>query len=280
MTSRFSDWFNKITGTIPTPTENKPVSVVTEEPILPHERVVENIKKSDYDAYTEYAQLKRKLHTQKAYKQIHDYDSKNLEKNPNYKSMDHYIQNEVDDVDKDDNIDKALDIEQQKKLGVFSEVEDVSDSRKKQLEEQHKKYLESCNERKKLIDSMRQKLTAYDAKYKDNDQYKSYADLCKENAELNDDDEEMDRALMEKLGVYNYSEETDAVKRKRADRQAAIDKLIKKDKSTKRNSATDVVNQMSTYHELNKGRNTYHQFDCECNFCVDDNKTVLFKPEL
>lgn len=277
MSSRFSDWFNKVIGS--TPVENNTSLEISEDPILPHE-IHDNIKQSDYDSYIEYTNIKRRAHIQKAKKQISDYDSKKLNNNPNYKTMSYNIEHEVEEVDDDADTDKALDIEQQKKLGVYSGVEDISAQRKKELELQNAKYNEQKKEREQKIQALKDSLSSYDAK-QTREGYKSFAENCKENDDNSDKDEddEMERVLMEKLGVYNEEDEDEIVRQKRTKKQQAINNKLEKERSSKKDYIASVTDQMNAYHEANKNRANYHNFDCQCEQCNEPIISGLYQSQ-
>jgi hypothetical protein len=280
MSSRFSEWFNRIVGNNLDQNDTKvspTISIVSEEPILPHETPETPIRQSDYEAYSIYSARKRNLHMQKALKQIRDYDAKKAASDPNYKSLAYNCEHEVDAKDEDAGIDKALDIEQQKKLGIYSGVEDISDARKKELQEQKDKFDARQKERESALHAMRNKLSVYDTQQAHREGYKSYEQHCKDNEQNSDqeEDDEMDRVLMEKLGVYDEEDESDTVRQRRLKKQQAIDKKIATDKRSKEDNVANVIRQMDAYHEANKHRKGYRRYRHDP---IDENNTThLFK---
>jgi hypothetical protein len=114
MSNRFSDWFNKVVGKTSNDKILKDDKSI--EPILPHE-VQNNINNSDYDAYAEYAALKKKLHVEKVFKQVETYDTAKQKENPEYKSMAYNVEHELNAEDINEELDEALDMEQAKKNG-------------------------------------------------------------------------------------------------------------------------------------------------------------------
>ncbi len=259
MSNRFSDWFNKIVGKAPS--ENKVIiNSKSIEPILPHETQT-NTGNSNYDAYAEYATLKKKLHVEKAFKQIEAYDSAKHKENPNYKSFAYNVEHELDEADVDKKLDEVLDVEQAKKLNVCEEQQ-ITEQRRKELEQQEAIFKERQNHRADVTASIRSKMAEYDAK-QTRDGYKTYEEICCENDENSDrdEDEEMERVLQERLGVYDGTTETEEIKQKRSKKQTTLDTKLKDNEKSHQESIAAINRQMDLYHEQNKERANYRAYD-------------------
>jgi hypothetical protein len=258
MSNRFSDWFNKVVGKTSNDKILKDDKSI--EPILPHE-VQNNINNSDYDAYAEYAALKKKLHVEKVFKQVETYDTAKQKENPEYKSMAYNVEHELNAEDINEELDEALDMEQAKKMEIYEEQR-ISEHRKKELQQQEIIFNTRREERNNLVNVMRAKMADYDAK-QNREGYKTYEESCRDNDENSDreEDEEMSRVLQEKLGVYDAVLETPDVKEKRKKKQAAIDDKLKIENQIRQENIAEINRKMNNYHEQNKYRSNYVKFD-------------------
>jgi len=214
----FSEWFNKITEC----NNVNDLSYVNDTITDINTNINGDIKdnttkhKKNYDAYEEYMSIKRQLHIKKTQDQINQYDNTKSSESSDYKSFSQNCENEVDEKDINDKLDNDLDIIQKKKLNIYKDEDEPILSEKelnekleliRKKDEQDKLRTE---ERMASIQTLNNHLDNYDAKQMNRVNYKTYKEICTYEKDI-----EMDIMLMEKLGIYDESTETDEQKKRR-----------------------------------------------------------------
>ncbi len=287
----FSFWYNKTIGvSIPAAAATYVKTPIAEstpneetELLCKQEAVGKHTNQWEHDAYTEYKAIKRNLMLKKTRSAIGTYDEKKLSASSDYKTFAYNCDNEVDAADVNTSIDNALDIEQMKKLGICNLPEDTSDKRKEELKKQQAIYDERESARLSSLNALRARLAEYDAKQSGRENYKSFEQQCKENEEDTDEetddghrrnkkeeDDEMDRILMEKLGIYKEEKERREVQQKRLQRSKAIDLKIREHNKHQREHIKQALERLDQYHEHNKERDRYRAFNCSSEEDTDD----------
>ncbi len=260
MTSRFSDWFGALIG------RNLPV----EEKLDNNCEVLseDSACNREFDAYLEYQTLKRAAHIHKARQQINDYDKKKKAVDDTYKTYEENFEEEVAPEDINEEVDRALDIEQKKKLGIFNGRDDTSYENAQRIEEQNKTDAARKEERTAALNTARESVLNYDREQLlRRDDYKTYEQICAENEEEDnkgkEQDDEMQRILMEKLGIYNETDETTEIKLRRLMAANSMTKTLNEHENKKKSLFEEVARKMADYHEKNKNREDYKEYDCE-----------------
>lgn len=169
--------------------------------------------------------IERALHVKKAINQINTYDSEKKKDSAAYTVYADNLINEVDSNDVNDTVDAVLMESLKNKLGFANKMEDMSVERRHYLQEQAEIAKERAAYRDNRCYVIKNKMFEYDQVKKQNDaQYRTYEDNCIENEIPSDDegqtlkgdtDREMYRVLQEKLGVYDDSQESEAMKQLR-----------------------------------------------------------------
>ena len=177
--------------------------------------------------------------------------------------MEYYKNHEVEEDDINEEVDAAMEIEQKRKLGMKKEIK-INKEREKELEEQALKFKEYQKKREEIMHLTRIGIAQYDLS-QTKEGYKSFEEACRDNDLMSDqeEDDEMERVLREKLGVYNEKEEVEEVRQKRLKRRNAIDAKLELERTRHQENALAIEKKMEQYHEQNKSRVDYKKFNEE-----------------
>ncbi len=229
---QFTNWFNKIVNaqTSTAPSVNMREGKKVEDAFLEYTGGRTSYK--DYRESIEISKLQQFKKTRDAI-QLHDQYMKTH--NPKYKSFEDNCSEESLEAKENQELDRRLDIELQKKLNIYKEQEIVSEKVRKQLEEQENRYKERLRQRNAMVMKMHTNIQDYDKKFAHVKEYRTYEEtLASDHSSegLNSaKDKYMDIALLDKLGVSNEESESQEIKAIRTAHVSTInDRLIEHQK--------------------------------------------------